>query len=126
MRSPLTGTNRLGSPDEINSDYSPSGKAPLGARSLREGSERNCDAFWGDATRPIAGHLITALDTIKRKEPVEIPTRWVRGTPPTTLGVLSVILFALRKECEQSRPAINRFLADHFRPRFILHHHLDH
>src|SRR5262249_35803357 len=53
-----------------------------------------------------------------RNQPAEILAKWQRGTTPTTLGVLSIILFALRRGSEQALPEIARFLATRFRPRF--------
>jgi hypothetical protein len=72
-----------------------------------------------DHARPIVGPLIAALSTVKRKDPAEILARWQRGATPTTMGVLSVLLFALRRGCEQSLPEITRFLASRFRPHFV-------
>jgi len=71
-----------------------------------------------DPVRPIAGHLVAALGAVQRNQPAEILARWQRGTTPTTLGVLSIILFALRRGSEQALPEIARFLATRFRPRF--------
>jgi hypothetical protein len=68
--------------------------------------------------RPIVGHLIIALGGLERRQPAEILARWERGATPATLGVVSVLLFALRKGDEQNRPEVARFLADRFRPRF--------
>jgi len=71
-----------------------------------------------DPARPIASHLIAALGAVQRKQPAEILAKWQRGTTPTTLGVLSIILFALRRGSEQALPEIARFLATRFQPRF--------
>jgi hypothetical protein len=72
----------------------------------------------GTPARPIAGHLVAALDAKRQKQQAELLGKWERGALPTTLGVLSLLLYALRKGDEQSLPEVARFLADHFRPRF--------
>ena len=68
--------------------------------------------------RPIAAGLLAALDAKKQRKQVDLLDKWARGAIPTTLGSVSLLVFALRKGCEQGLPEVGRFLAERFQPRF--------
>jgi len=68
-----------------------------------------------DAARPIAGHLVAAVEA---RGPTQALDKWERRQQETTLGTLVLILLALRRGCERARPEITRCLAAPFQPRF--------
>jgi hypothetical protein len=68
--------------------------------------------------RPIVNGLLAALDPKKQRKQVDLLDKWARGAIPTTLGSVSLLVFALRRGAEMGLPEVGRFLAERFRPRF--------
>src|SRR4051812_14265077 len=62
-----------------------------------------------DPARVVAADLVAALAKHCGPQPAEVLRRWQQGTAPATLGVMSLILLALRKGLAAGRPPLTRF-----------------
>jgi hypothetical protein len=69
--------------------------------------------------RGIAERLVAALQIRKQdRQQAEILADWAAQKIPTTIGVMVLVLLALRRGCEHGDAAITEFLAAHFKPRY--------
>jgi hypothetical protein len=78
--------------------------------------ESECDRLVTTPARRIAGLLVESLRADRKlAKQSEIVEKWAGGEVPTTIGIESLAILALRKGSEQGREGVIAFLAEEFR-----------
>jgi hypothetical protein len=72
-----------------------------------------------EPARAVGGALVRALDDAGQVKQAEILQGWADRRVPTTIGIASLVLLALRRAVEGADREIGDFLVDRFRPDFL-------
>jgi hypothetical protein len=82
--------------------------------------EAELDRLLVRPARAVAGELVAALEARPDdRDRAEVLRAWRDGSVKTTIGVMSLVLVALRRGCAAGRGPLCHFLDTHFRPGYV-------